>query len=205
MFFLRCTIYSNEVKWKLYKPVHQELSPCLKPFIQDYIPAVGEVDAFLKPPRPDDQKENLGLTQLDEPCLNQSKRSYLDLMIRQFYKGKKKLYSQKIHSIQNAHKKGKEVAGWVQDVEELQRKKQAPSVFYSNKMPEIDNLMQKFDEGIQKELGNVERAKKAQTLEFEESDMPLELLTESLCGVMGIPIYEDDKRTNGKLLFHLSF
>jgi len=33
----------------------------LKAFIPDYIPAVGEVDAFLKMPRPDGQPEVLGL------------------------------------------------------------------------------------------------------------------------------------------------
>jgi intraflagellar transport protein 46 len=38
-----------------------ELDAKLKPFIPEYIPAVGEVDAFLKMPRPDGQKEELGL------------------------------------------------------------------------------------------------------------------------------------------------
>ena len=38
-----------------------ELSSKLKPFIPDYIPAVGEVDAFLKMSRADNNKELLGL------------------------------------------------------------------------------------------------------------------------------------------------
>ena len=100
----------------MYKPQIQNLKPKLKPFIQDYVPAVGEVDAFLKVPKPDATKEHLGLLQLDEPCLNQSKRSYLDLLIRQFYKGRRKNHEQSIHSINNAHKKQKEVAGWINDV-----------------------------------------------------------------------------------------
>jgi intraflagellar transport protein 46 len=33
----------------------------LKAFIPEYIPAIGEVDAFLKMPRPDGQPETLGL------------------------------------------------------------------------------------------------------------------------------------------------
>ena len=165
----------------------------LKPFIQDYIPAIGEVDAFLKTPRPDESKEILGLEKLDEPCLNQSKRSYLDLMIKQFYKGKKKLHNQTIHSIQNAHKKSKEVAGWIQDVENLQKNKQAPSVFYSNKMPEVDDLMQNFDDKVQREVGGMERGGEGQLLQFEESDVPLDLLTESLCGIVGIPVYSKEE------------
>ena len=33
----------------------------LKAFVPDYIPAIGEVDAFLKMPRPDGKPETLGL------------------------------------------------------------------------------------------------------------------------------------------------
>lgn len=41
-----------------------ELEIKLKPFIPEYIPAIGEVDAFLKMPRPDVQNETLGLITL---------------------------------------------------------------------------------------------------------------------------------------------
>jgi intraflagellar transport protein 46 len=46
------TIYSNR-----YKPVTIELDTKLRPFIPEYIPAVGEVDAFLKMDRPDNKDE----------------------------------------------------------------------------------------------------------------------------------------------------
>lgn len=39
--------------WFRYTPAMQEIDTKLKAFIPDYIPAVGEVDAFLKMPRPD--------------------------------------------------------------------------------------------------------------------------------------------------------
>ncbi len=45
-----------------YHPHNIELDTKLKPFIPEYIPAVGEVDAFLKVPRPDGVEETLGLT-----------------------------------------------------------------------------------------------------------------------------------------------
>lgn len=38
-----------------------ELDSKLKAFIPDYIPAVGEVDAYIKMPRPDNKEEILGL------------------------------------------------------------------------------------------------------------------------------------------------
>lgn len=42
-------------------PQEIEVRTELKPFVPDYIPAVGEVDAFLKIPRPDKREETLGL------------------------------------------------------------------------------------------------------------------------------------------------
>ena len=161
-------------------------------FRSDYVPAVGEVDAFLKVPKPDATKEHLGLLQLDEPCLNQSKRSYLDLLIRQFYKGRRKNHEQSIHSINNAHKKQKEVAGWINDVENVQKKKQAPSVFYAQKMPDIDNLMQVFDEKITGEMGCEDSG---ETIAYQESEIPLEMLTKAVCGVVGIPVHGEEEKS----------
>ncbi|KAJ1477012.1 intraflagellar transport complex B protein 46 C terminal-domain-containing protein [Baffinella frigidus] len=45
-----------------YKPQTIELETRLKPFIPDYLPAIGEIDPFLKIPRPDGKKDELGLT-----------------------------------------------------------------------------------------------------------------------------------------------
>ena len=45
----------------------------------DYIPSIGEVDAFLKMPKPDGQKEDLGVTMLDEPCLNAEDKAVLEM------------------------------------------------------------------------------------------------------------------------------
>ena len=70
-----------------FVPLDIEVKTELKPFIPEFIPAVGEVDAFLKIPRPDKREELLGLNKLDEPALNMKKKSYLDLLIKEFYKG----------------------------------------------------------------------------------------------------------------------
>lgn len=66
-----------------------ELEASLKVFVPEYIPAVGEVDAYLKMPRPDGEQEQLGLVMLDEPALNQSKKAKLELMMNEFMKKKK--------------------------------------------------------------------------------------------------------------------
>ena len=44
-----------------YSPIMQDIDTKLKAFVPDYIPAIGEVDAFLKMPRPDGKPESLGL------------------------------------------------------------------------------------------------------------------------------------------------
>jgi len=56
----------------MYKPQTVDLETKLKPFIPDYIPAIGTIEDFLKPERPDGQKETLGLTVIDEPCIEQT-------------------------------------------------------------------------------------------------------------------------------------
>lgn len=44
-----------------YKPHNIELETKLKPFIPDYIPAIGGIDEFIKVPRPDGKPDFLGL------------------------------------------------------------------------------------------------------------------------------------------------
>ena len=57
-----------------------------KPFIPDYIPAVGDIDAFVKVERPDALPEPMGLEVLDEPSIHQSDPSVLDLRLRSLFK-----------------------------------------------------------------------------------------------------------------------
>lgn len=44
-----------------YQPEVKDLESQLRPFVPDYFPAVGEVDAYIKMPRPDNKEETLGL------------------------------------------------------------------------------------------------------------------------------------------------
>lgn len=62
-----------------FKPQKIDLDTKIKPFIPDFIPAVGEVDSFLKMPKPDGSKEDLGITVLDEPALNNEDKTVLEL------------------------------------------------------------------------------------------------------------------------------
>eukprot|EP00769_Ergobibamus_cyprinoides_P000431 gnl/Ergobibamus_cyprinoides/1428.p1 GENE.gnl/Ergobibamus_cyprinoides/1428~~gnl/Ergobibamus_cyprinoides/1428.p1 ORF type:complete len:150 (+),score=26.28 gnl/Ergobibamus_cyprinoides/1428:39-452(+) len=57
-----------------YEPHTIQLEKHLKPFVPDLIPAIGDVDPFVKIPRPDGQFDPLGYTVPDEPALLQSDR-----------------------------------------------------------------------------------------------------------------------------------
>lgn len=127
-----------------YVPEVYELDTQLKPFVPEYIPAIGEVDAFIKIPRPDGEEEKLGIARVDEPKFNQSKRAVIDLLLDEHGKlNKKKDY--KVHSVANAAKNTKEIQNWIDNVDKIQKGRSAPSVVYSNKMPDIDTLMQAWD------------------------------------------------------------
>jgi intraflagellar transport protein 46 len=65
-----------------YTPQIIELEYRLRPFIPDFIPAVGDIDAFIKVPRPDGVEDGAGLIYLDEPGGKQSDPAVLDLQLR---------------------------------------------------------------------------------------------------------------------------
>ena len=60
---------------------------------------------------------------------------------QELYKKNRNNKNSAVHSIEGADKKPKEVTSWINDVAEIHKKKQPPSVSYSKTMPEIDNLM----------------------------------------------------------------
>mmetsp|Transcript_39867 Transcript_39867/g.71661 ORF Transcript_39867/g.71661 Transcript_39867/m.71661 type:complete len:352 (+) Transcript_39867:84-1139(+) len=135
-----------------YKPHSIELDAPLKPFIPELIPSVGEVDACLKMPRPDGAESGLGTVRLDEPTLNPSDPSILDLQLRSLSKAQD-LQPMDIRSIEHAQKNPKEIENWVKRIETLNRGKPAPTVQYSRRMPDIEQLMQvwpaEFEEYLQ--------------------------------------------------------
>ena len=113
-----------------YKPQKMELESKLKPFVPDYIPAVGEVDAFLKMPKPDGVKEDLGITQLDEPALNQEDKTVLELKYIQS-KNVARAAPMNVDSIDGADKKPKEISRWINSVQDLHKTRPPPTVNYT--------------------------------------------------------------------------
>jgi len=179
-----------------YKPTAAEIDTPLKPFIPEYIPAVGEVDAFLKIPKPNKEEDMLGISMIDEPTLNQTKKSEMDYIIREFYMGDKTEVS-KVHSIENAHKQPKEIISWIQTVEKMQDRKSAPSVIYSKKMPEMDTLLEAWDPEFEKAIAECE-------FPAADNDIPLEDYVKFALAMLDIPVHPGSDRNLIESL-HLMF
>ena len=92
----------------------------------------------------------------------------------------------KVHSVANAHKNVKEVQNWIESVEKIQKNRFAPSVVYTHKMPEINDLMQAWDPEFEKILDD-------NTLPEADLDIPIEDFARYACALLDIPIYEQNK------------
>ncbi|KAK4291145.1 hypothetical protein Pmani_036008 [Petrolisthes manimaculis] len=165
-----------------YTPQAIELEYRLRPYIPDYIPAVGDIDAFIKIPPPDGKPTLVGLEVLDEPSARQSDATVLDLQLRALAKHTT-AKSMSVKTVENAEKNGKVIEKWVRDISELHRSKPAPTVHYSKRMPDIDSLMQEWP-------GEVEELLKEVNLPTAALEMELTDYVDIICGVLDIPAYK---------------
>jgi len=160
----------------------------LKPFIPELIPSIGDVDAMLKMPRPDGKPNGLGMTRLDEPTLNPSDPSILDLQLRSLSKNQD-LQPMEVRSIENAEKCPKEIENWVKRIDDLNRSKPAPTVQYSRRMPDIEQLMQVWPAEFEEYL---------QTNPLPElSELELELpdYIKLIASILDVPVYNQITET----------
>lgn len=164
-----------------YTPQTIELDHKLRPFIPEFIPAVGDIDAFIKVPRPDGQVDKLGLQVLDEPCAKQSDPTVLDLQLRAI--SKETTYkAMTVKSLENADKRPKEIDSWITSIGNLHRSKPPPTVHYSRNMPDIEGLMQEWHPEFEECLNQV-------GLPSADLDCSLEEYVELICGFLDIPVY----------------
>eukprot|EP00116_Pleurobrachia_bachei_P003836 sb/3464098/ len=166
-----------------YTPQQVELDHKLKPFIPDFIPAVGDIDAFITVPRPDGQVNKLGLACIDEPCAKQSDPTVLDLQIRAITK-QSTARAMQVSSIENAEKNPKAIESWIKNISELHRQKPPPAVHYSKNMPDIDILMQEWPTEMEDLLSRIK-------LPSAEMDCELGEYVDIICSILDIPIYQN--------------
>ncbi|EAR96866.2 intraflagellar transport complex B protein 46 carboxy-terminal protein (macronuclear) [Tetrahymena thermophila SB210] len=194
---------SNEIKElfryvQRYQPETKELDAKLKPFIPDYYPAIGEVDAYIKMPRPDKKDEILGLQILDEPCLNQSNKAVVTLKYGNSSKQKIDGKLVAIDAIQNAEKNPKQIQMWINNVAEIRKTKQPHSVSYTKPMPEIDELMQEWPQEIEEILQHLK-------IPSEELDFNLSDFCKLACAILDIPVHDQPNESNVIESLHVLF
>ncbi|PAA50422.1 hypothetical protein BOX15_Mlig020277g2, partial [Macrostomum lignano] len=167
---------------KRYTPQHIELDHRLKPFIPDFIPAVGDIDAFIKVPRPDSKPDQLGLRMLDEPCASQSDPTVLDLQLRAVGK---LLVSKKtqVSRVENAERNPHAIEKWISSISELHKHKQPPTVNYTKPMPDIEQLMSEWPPEIEELLKEV-------GLPTSDLECDLPAFCDIVCGLLDIPVYK---------------
>lgn len=180
-----------------YKPQKIDLETKLKPFIPDYIPAVGEVDAFLKMPKPDGTKEDLGITMLDEPALNHEDKTVLELKYVQS-KNVARVAPIDVDAIENADKKPKEISRWINSVQDLHKTRPPPTVVYSKNMPDIETLMQEWNP-------EMEAAFKQIPFPGAEIDMHVSDYAKLICAMCDIPVHKSAKNNSGVESLHVLF
>ncbi|XP_038128223.1 intraflagellar transport protein 46 homolog [Cyprinodon tularosa] len=165
-----------------YSPQTLELEHCLRPFIPDFIPTAGDIDAFLKVPRPDGKPDNLGLLVLDEPSAKQSDPTVLSLWLSEETKQHGATELKKVTSVASPHTNPRVVDSWVDSISALHRSKPPASVQYGRPMPDIDSLMQEWPPELEEGLGRLQ-------LPPARLSCDLRQYVDIICSLLDIPVY----------------
>nr|XP_049704670.1 intraflagellar transport protein 46 homolog isoform X2 [Helicoverpa armigera] len=180
-----------------YTPQKIDIDLKLQPFVPEFVPAVGDIDAFIKVTTPAcnvraatladnvlEHIDNLGLTVLDEPAAEQSDSALLHLQLRAISKTSSAKSTVLTKKIENAEKNSKAIERWIKDVSELHLSKPAPTVAYTSKMPDIDNLMEEWPESMEETLNEV-------GFPPGSIDCTLSQYVDLVCGLFDVPIAGD--------------
>jgi intraflagellar transport protein 46 len=166
-----------------FQPQNIEPEFKLKPFIPEYIPAIGDIDAFLKVTRPDGVIDELGYVTLDEPSAKQSDPTVLDLHLRAITK-ETTVKPVMVKSIENAEKNSKALDNWVENIAELHRQKPPQTVHYTKSMPDVEALMQEWPNQFEQLLATV-------GMPSAELDCNLSEYVDIICALLDIPVYKN--------------
>ncbi|KXS18107.1 hypothetical protein M427DRAFT_29854 [Gonapodya prolifera JEL478] len=166
-----------------FKPHEIELEPELRVFLPDYIPAVGDIDAFVKIPRPDGKPDTLGLTVLDEPAAKQSDPHVLSLQLRSLSKTTNSSPPTTVPTvaISSLAQNSKSVDQWIKGIEDLHNGKPRAGLVCSRRVPDVEEVMQAWDEQMESVVGEVQ-------LPPASLDLPLPLYAAVVSILLDIPV-----------------
>ncbi|PRP83126.1 hypothetical protein PROFUN_09805 [Planoprotostelium fungivorum] len=167
-----------------YKATDTDLMTQLKPFIPEYIPSVGDPDAFLKIAKPGSTTEDMGLVVLDEPGPDQSDPALITIILRNHYR-QLNTTPLPVGGIENAEKNVKNIVSWVSKIQDLHRSKPPPNISYTRAMPDIESLMQEWPHEMERILETIK-------LPSASLDVDLKNFIRIICAVLDIPIYNNN-------------
>lgn len=166
-----------------YQAFTAELPAKLRPFIPDYIPAVGDLDPFVKVPRPDGLPDGLGLYVVDEPAIPQSNPAVVQLELRATNAHVAGGAAQVVDSFEDAANRPEVIDRWINDVKKVHYKKPLPTVVYQKPMPDIDTLLQAWPQAFEEVLNS--------DVQFPSSNIDLDInqYVRTLCALLDIPTH----------------
>lgn len=179
-----------------HTPQNVELETKLKPFIPDYIPAVGDIDAFVKVPRPDGKDDGLGLKVLDEPAATLTDPTVLEIQLKQISKTTNLInVPVAVRSIENADKNPQKITTWVKKIDEVHVGRGQPTVNYSWPV-DIEKLMQAWPREFEELL---------KTTELPGADIAMDVneYSQTVCALLDIPVGGDKVTHSLHVLFTL--
>lgn len=172
-----------------------DITYTLQPFVPDFIPAVGDIDAFLKvnAPQPFAANKNripefidkLGLEILDEPCGEQSEPALLHMKLRSISTTNPNAPGPP----PSVSKSTRDVEKWITEVQALRANQPYPTVVQNNGGPDIDALMVEWPAKMEQALN---------TIGFPSANLKcsLQFYIEMVCGLFDIPLTLNNEQTD---------
>lgn len=152
----------------------------------DYIPAVGDIDAFIKIPKPDGSTDEVGLIVLDEPCANQSDPAVLHLQLRSQSKSAGPMKQALIKKIEDSEKNPKAIEKWISDMAELHQSRHLLLVQLSKPTIDVDTLMQQWPTEVDERLQST-------LVDLSQLNCNLSSLIDIACTFIDVPVYPNAK------------
>ncbi|XP_061396575.1 intraflagellar transport protein 46 homolog [Musca vetustissima] len=149
-----------------YIPQHIETAYHLQPFIPDFVPAVGDVDAFIRVTEPpmlspqrgrevEEHLQKLGLYFLDEPSGSQSEPSLLNMKLRSALTGSGSHARSSSATMVPVAKSNKDIDKWINEVEQVHM---TQSVYDVQPRKDIENIIIDWPRSYASVAGTVQQA-----------------------------------------------